>query len=94
MLLFDTRDGAAEAAKAKLAGTLDGLVAKGRMTPEVKAAALAWVPNAMRFPDAHTGSASSPATEDASDIGDDFADGGEPGVPGGSAAGELEGADA
>ncbi|GAN14630.1 ParB/RepB/Spo0J family partition protein (plasmid) [Sphingomonas paucimobilis] len=62
--------------------------------PEVKAAALAWVPNAMRFPDAHTGSASSPATEDASDIGDDFADGGEPGVPGGSAAGELEGADA
>ena len=62
--------------------------------PEVKAAALAWVPNAMRFLDAQPDSASSPATEDAFDIGDSFADGGEPGVPEGSAAGELEGADA
>ncbi|RTL23333.1 MAG: 3-hydroxyacyl-CoA dehydrogenase [Burkholderiales bacterium] len=39
--LFDTRDGAAEAAKAKLAATLDGLVAKGKLTAEAVAATLA-----------------------------------------------------
>lgn len=38
--LFDTRDGAAEAAKAKLAGTLEGLVAKGKLTAEAAAATL------------------------------------------------------
>lgn len=39
--LFDTRGGAAEAAKAKLAQTLDGLVAKGKLTAEAVAATLA-----------------------------------------------------
>jgi 3-hydroxybutyryl-CoA dehydrogenase len=39
--LFDTRDGAAEAAKAKLATTLEGLAAKGKLTPEAVAATLA-----------------------------------------------------
>ena len=39
--LFDTREGAAEQAKAKLAATLDGLVAKGRLTPEAASATLA-----------------------------------------------------
>ena len=39
--LFDTREGAAVAAKAKLAGTLDGLVAKGKLTAEAVAATLA-----------------------------------------------------
>jgi 3-hydroxybutyryl-CoA dehydrogenase len=39
--LFDTRDGAAEAAKAKLAATLDGLVAKGKLSAEAVAATLA-----------------------------------------------------
>ncbi|MCF8204413.1 MAG: 3-hydroxyacyl-CoA dehydrogenase [Methylotenera sp.] len=39
--LFDTRAGAAEAAKAKLAGTLEGLAAKGKLTPEAVAATLA-----------------------------------------------------
>ncbi len=39
--LFDTRSGAAEAAKAKLAQTLDGLVAKGKLTAEAAAATLA-----------------------------------------------------
>ena len=38
--LFDARDGAAEAAKAKLAQTLEGLVAKGRLTAEACAATL------------------------------------------------------
>ena len=38
--LFDTRDGAAEAAKAKLASTLEGLVAKGKLTAEAAAATL------------------------------------------------------
>ena len=41
VLLFDTREGAAEAAKAKLAATLDGLVAKGKLTPDAAAATLA-----------------------------------------------------
>ena len=39
--LYDSRAGAAEAAKAKLAQTLDGLVAKGRLTADAAAAALA-----------------------------------------------------
>ena len=39
--LFDTRAGAAEAAKAKLASTLDGLVAKGKLTADAVAATLA-----------------------------------------------------
>lgn len=39
--LFDTRDGAAEAAKAKLAATLEGLVAKGKLSAEAVAATLA-----------------------------------------------------
>ncbi len=39
--LFDTRSGAAEAAKAKLSQTLDGLVAKGKLTAEAAAATLA-----------------------------------------------------
>ncbi|MBL8278909.1 MAG: 3-hydroxyacyl-CoA dehydrogenase [Pelomonas sp.] len=38
--LFDTRDGAAAAAKTKLAATLEGLVAKGRLTAEAAAATL------------------------------------------------------
>jgi 3-hydroxybutyryl-CoA dehydrogenase len=38
--LFDARAGAAEASKAKLAQTLDGLVAKGKLTPEAAAATL------------------------------------------------------
>lgn len=39
--LFDARAGAAEAAKAKLAQTLDGLVAKGRLAVDAAQAALA-----------------------------------------------------
>jgi 3-hydroxybutyryl-CoA dehydrogenase len=39
--LFDTRAGAAEAAKAKLAQTFDGLVAKGKLTADAAQAALA-----------------------------------------------------
>ncbi len=39
--LFDTRSGAAEAAKAKLSQTLYGLVAKGKLTAEAAAATLA-----------------------------------------------------
>ncbi|MFT7722167.1 MAG: 3-hydroxyacyl-CoA dehydrogenase NAD-binding domain-containing protein [Roseateles sp.] len=39
--LFDARAGAAEAAKAKLAQTLDGLAAKGRLTADAVAATLA-----------------------------------------------------
>ncbi len=39
--LFDTREGAATQAKAKLAGTLDGLVAKGRIEPGAAQATLA-----------------------------------------------------
>jgi 3-hydroxybutyryl-CoA dehydrogenase len=39
--LFDTRAGAAEAAKAKLAQTLDGLAAKGKLTAEAARATLA-----------------------------------------------------
>ena len=39
--LFDTREGAAEAAKARLATTLAGLVAKGRLTEGAAQAALA-----------------------------------------------------
>ena len=39
--LFDTRAGAADAAKAKLAQTLEGLAAKGRLTPEAVQATLA-----------------------------------------------------
>ncbi len=39
--LFDTRDGAAAEAKTKLAATLDGLVAKGRLTAEAATAAVA-----------------------------------------------------
>ncbi len=41
VLLFDARTGAAAAAKAKLAQTLDGLAAKGKLTSEVAAATLA-----------------------------------------------------
>jgi 3-hydroxybutyryl-CoA dehydrogenase len=41
VLLFDTRDGAARDAKAKLAATLDGLVAKGKLTAEAAQAKLA-----------------------------------------------------
>ena len=41
VLLFDTRAGAAEAAKAKLAQALDGLVAKGKLTSDAAAATLA-----------------------------------------------------
>jgi len=40
VLLFDTRDGAAAAAKGKLAQTLDGLVAKGKLTAEAVQATL------------------------------------------------------
>lgn len=39
--LFDTRAGAAEAAKAKLTQTLDGLVAKGKLTADAAQATLA-----------------------------------------------------
>lgn len=39
--LYDSRAGAAEAAKAKLAQTLDGLVAKGRLTADAAVATLA-----------------------------------------------------
>ena len=39
--LFDTREGAAEQAKAKLAATLDGLVAKGRLQADAAQQALA-----------------------------------------------------
>ncbi|KPF42725.1 3-hydroxyacyl-CoA dehydrogenase [beta proteobacterium AAP121] len=39
--LFDTREGAAAAAKAKMAGALDGLVAKGRMSADEVQALLA-----------------------------------------------------
>jgi 3-hydroxybutyryl-CoA dehydrogenase len=39
--LFDNRVGAADAAKAKLAATLDGLAAKGKLTAEAAAATLA-----------------------------------------------------
>jgi 3-hydroxybutyryl-CoA dehydrogenase len=39
--LYDTREGAAEAAKAKLASTLEGLAAKGKLTPDAVAATLA-----------------------------------------------------
>ncbi|MBI3348488.1 MAG: 3-hydroxyacyl-CoA dehydrogenase [Burkholderiales bacterium] len=39
--IFDTRAGAAEAAKAKLAQTLDGLVAKGKLTADAAQATLA-----------------------------------------------------
>ena len=41
VLLHDSRAGAAEAAKAKLAQTLDGLAAKGRLTPDAAQATLA-----------------------------------------------------
>jgi 3-hydroxybutyryl-CoA dehydrogenase len=41
VLLFDTRAGAAEAAKAKLAQTLDGLAAKGKLTVQAVAVTLA-----------------------------------------------------
>jgi 3-hydroxybutyryl-CoA dehydrogenase len=41
VLLFDARDGSAAAAKAKLAQTLDGLVAKGKLTLEAAQATLA-----------------------------------------------------
>ena len=40
VLLFDVRDGAAAEAKAKLASTLQALVAKGRLAPEAVQAAL------------------------------------------------------
>jgi len=39
--LFDAREGAAEQAKVKLAGTLDGLVAKGKLGADAAAATLA-----------------------------------------------------
>ncbi|MFN3861320.1 MAG: 3-hydroxyacyl-CoA dehydrogenase [Roseateles sp.] len=39
--LYDNRDGAAQAAKAKLATTLEGLAAKGKLTPEAVAVTLA-----------------------------------------------------
>jgi 3-hydroxybutyryl-CoA dehydrogenase len=39
--LFDTREGAAAEAKAKLAATLDGLVAKGKLAADAAAAAMA-----------------------------------------------------
>lgn len=39
--LYDNRAGAAEAAKTKLAQTLDGLVAKGKLTPDAAQATLA-----------------------------------------------------
>ncbi|MDO9032398.1 MAG: 3-hydroxyacyl-CoA dehydrogenase [Hydrogenophaga sp.] len=41
VFLFDMREGAAAQAKAKLAATLDGLVAKGKITAEAAAATLA-----------------------------------------------------
>ncbi|MBU4183194.1 MAG: 3-hydroxyacyl-CoA dehydrogenase [Gammaproteobacteria bacterium] len=41
VFLFDMREGAAAQAKAKLAATLDGLVAKGKITAEAEAATLA-----------------------------------------------------
>ena len=41
VMLFDARPGAAAAAKARLASTLDGLVAKGRLPAEAAQAALA-----------------------------------------------------
>jgi 3-hydroxybutyryl-CoA dehydrogenase len=40
VLLFDTREGAATDAKAKLGTTLDGLAAKGRLSPEAAQATL------------------------------------------------------
>ncbi len=50
--LFDTRDGAADAAKTKLAATLDGLVAKGKLTPEAVAATLARITPVAALPPA------------------------------------------
>jgi 3-hydroxybutyryl-CoA dehydrogenase len=41
VLLFDARDGAAAQAKSKLAATFDGLVSKGRVSPEAARATLA-----------------------------------------------------
>jgi len=41
VVLLDTREGAAEQAKAKLAATLDGLVAKGKLAADAAAATLA-----------------------------------------------------
>jgi 3-hydroxybutyryl-CoA dehydrogenase len=41
VMLYDTREGAAAAAKAKLATTLDGLVAKGKLGAEAASATLA-----------------------------------------------------
>jgi 3-hydroxybutyryl-CoA dehydrogenase len=41
VLLFDTRDGAARDAKAKLASTFDGLVGKGKLTADAAQATLA-----------------------------------------------------
>ena len=41
VLLHDLRDGAAAAAKSKLAATMDGLVAKGKLSADAAQAALA-----------------------------------------------------
>jgi 3-hydroxybutyryl-CoA dehydrogenase len=41
VMLYDTREGAAAAAKAKLATTLDGLISKGKLTAEAAATTLA-----------------------------------------------------
>lgn len=41
VMLYDTREGAAAAAKAKLAATLDGLVAKGKLEADAASATLA-----------------------------------------------------
>ncbi len=48
--LFDTRAGAAEAAKAKLAQTLDGLVTKGKLTADAVTATLARITAAETLP--------------------------------------------
>ena len=52
--LYDTREGAAAQAKAQLQNTLEGLVAKGKLTPESAAATLARITPAEVLADAAT----------------------------------------
>lgn len=52
VFLFDTRDGAAADAKRKLGTTLDGLVAKGKLTADAAAATLARITPATTLADA------------------------------------------
>ena len=52
VLLFDAREGAAAEAKAKLGGSLQALVAKGRLAPEAVQAALGRIQPIARLDDA------------------------------------------